>query len=100
MPANKKYLTPTFLHRFTRITAGLIGGYLVTVSFFLALSYYVDKVSVLFTLTFGGFLLWVSLLIIAFIAKSGWKIWGTYIFLTLCFSAIVYLHQPSTALSF
>ena len=100
MPANKKYLTPTFLHRFTRITAGLIGGYLVTVSFFLALSYYLDKVSVVFTLVFGGFLVWVSLMIVAFIAKSGWKIWGIYLLLTLCFSAIVYLHQPSATITF
>ncbi|WP_192346874.1 hypothetical protein [Algoriphagus sp. Y33] len=93
MPANKKYLTPTFLHRFSRITAGFIGGYAVTVSFFLALSFWLDKVSVLFTLVFGGFLLWVALMIIAFIADSGWKIWGIYILLTLCFSAIVYLNQ-------
>ena len=95
MPANKKHLTPTFIHRFSRITAGFVGGYFVTVSFFLALSFYFDKASVLFTLVFGGFLLWVALMIIAFIAKSGWKIWGIYLLLTLCFSAIVYLNQPT-----
>lgn len=98
MPANKKYLTPTFLHRFIRITAGFIGGYLVTVSFFIALSFYFDKVSVLFTLVFGGFLVWVGLMIVAFIAKSGWKIWGIYLLLTLFFSAIVYLNQPIPSL--
>ncbi|PZX56571.1 hypothetical protein [Algoriphagus chordae] len=98
MPANKKHLTPTFLHRFSRITAGLVGGYLVTVSFFLALSFWLDKASVLFTLVFGGFLLWVGLMIVAFIAKSGWKIWGIYLLLTLCFSAIIYLNQPSVAI--
>ncbi|WPR75576.1 hypothetical protein [Algoriphagus sp. NG3] len=95
MPANKKYLTPTLIHRFSRITAGFVGGYLVTVSFFLALSFYFDKVSMLFTLVFAGFLLWVSLMIIAFIAKSGWKIWTIYLLLTLCFSVIVYINQPS-----
>lgn len=98
MPANKKYLTPTFLHRFTRITAGLIGGYAVTVSFFLALSFWLDKVSVLFTLVFGGFLVWVGLMIVAFIAKSGWRIWAIYIFLTLCFSTIIYLNQHSAGI--
>ena len=98
MPANKKHLTPTFLHRFSRITAGFVGGYLVTVSFFLALSFYLEKVSVLFTLVYGGFLIWVSLMILAFIAKSGWKIWGVYLLLTLFFSAIVYLNQPSLSL--
>ncbi|MCE7053963.1 hypothetical protein LZF95_04680 [Algoriphagus sp. AGSA1] len=98
MPANKKYLTPTFIHRFSRITAGFVGGYLVTVSFFLSLSFYFDKVPVLFTLVFGGFLLWVSLMIIAFIAKSGWKIWGIYLLLFLFFATIVYLNQPSPSL--
>lgn len=98
MPANKKHLTPTFLHRFSRITAGFVGGYLVTVSFFLALSFYLDKISVLFTLVFGGFLIWVSLMILAFIAKSGWKIWGIYLLLTLFFSVIVYLNQPTPSL--
>lgn len=98
MPANKKHLTPTFLHRFSRITAGFVGGYLVTVSFFLALSFYLDKISVLFTLVFGGFLIWASLMILAFIAKSSWKIWGIYLLLTLFFSAIVYLNQPTPSL--
>ena len=98
MPANKKYLTPTFLHRFGRITAGFVGGYLVTVSFFLALSFYFEKVSVLFTLVFGGFLVWVGLMILAFIANSGWKIWGIYLLLTLFFSAIIYLNQLTPSL--
>ena len=95
MPANKKHLNPNFLHRFTRISAGLIGGYFVTVSFFLALSYVLDKVAVLFTLVFGGFLLWVGLLIVAFIAKKGWKIWALYLLLTYVFSSIVYFCQSS-----
>lgn len=95
MPANKKHLNPNFLHRFTRISAGLIGGYFVTVSFFLALSYVLDKVAVLFTLVFGGFLLWVGLLIVAFIAKKGWKIWAIYLLLTFVFSSMVYFCQSS-----
>ncbi|EPR66434.1 hypothetical protein [Cyclobacterium qasimii] len=94
MPANKKHLSPNFLHRFSRITAGLVGGYLVTASFFLALSFLWDKASVLYTLVFGGFILWVTLLIIAFIAKKGWKVWAIYLLLTLAFSTIVYFCKP------
>ncbi|WP_048641493.1 hypothetical protein [Cyclobacterium amurskyense] len=96
MPANKKHLSPDFLHRFSRISAGLIGGYLVTSSFFLALSFFLDKASVLYTLVFGGFLLWVTLLILAFIAEKGWKVWTVYLLLSLCFSAIVYFFQSPT----
>tara|TARA_R110002074_G_scaffold382842_1_gene562836 strand:+ start:185 stop:478 length:294 start_codon:yes stop_codon:yes gene_type:complete len=93
MPANKKHLNPNFLHRLSRISAGLVGGYLVTVSFFLALSFVLDKVAVLFTLVFGGFLLWVGLFIVAFIAKKGWKLWAIYLLLTLVFSSVVYFCQ-------
>jgi hypothetical protein len=95
MPANKKHLNPNFLHRFSRISAGFIEGYFVTVSFFLALSYVLDKVAVLFTLVFGGFLLWVGLFIVAFIAKKGWKIWAIYLLLTFAFSSIVYFCQST-----
>ncbi len=87
MPANKKYLSSPF-QRFAKITAGLVGGYGVTVSFFLVLSNFLDRQSVVFTLVFGGFLVWVGLLIVAFLAKNGWKIWGWYITAILVFSAL------------
>ncbi|WP_339925485.1 hypothetical protein [uncultured Cyclobacterium sp.] len=96
MPANKKHLSPAFLHRFSRISAGLVGGYLVTVSFFLALSFLWDKVSVLYTLVFGGFLLWVALLLLAFIAEKGWKVWAIYLLLTLVFSSVVYFCKSTS----
>lgn len=91
MPANKKYLSSP-LHRVAKITAGLIGGYAVTVSFFLMLSNWFDRQSVFFTLVFGGFLVWCGLLILAFLAKSGWKIWLVYLGAASLFSLIFYLN--------
>lgn len=90
MPANQKYLsTPT--QRFAKITAGLLGGYMVTMSLHLALAYWINHVNVIMTLRFGGFILWAGLLIVAFLVKNGWKIWGIYLLITLFFSVFIYI---------
>ncbi|MEQ9439336.1 MAG: hypothetical protein RIG62_09820 [Cyclobacteriaceae bacterium] len=89
MPAQKKYLSSPS-QRFAKITAGLIGGYMVTVSLHLALAHWFNHVDVIMTLRFGGFILWVGLLIVAFLVKNGWKIWGLYLLITLVFSVIFY----------
>lgn len=97
MPANKKYLTQSPWQRFAKITAGFFGGYLVTLSLFMALAYWIDHKAVLLSLRFAGFLVWVTLLILAFLAKNGWKIWGIYLLISLLFSLIIYcskLYHP------
>jgi hypothetical protein len=90
MPANKKYLSSP-LQRIAKITAGIIGGYAVTVSFFLMLSLWLDRQSTFFALLFVGFLLWCVLLILAFLAKNGWKVWLLYISITSLFYLVFYL---------
>ncbi|MDY0779982.1 hypothetical protein [Tenacibaculum sp. IB213877] len=90
MPANKKYLSSNW-QRFSKITAGFIGGYLVTISLHLALAFLFNHTSVMITSTFTGFILWSVLMILAFLSKNGWKIWGVYILLTLLFSVAIYL---------
>ncbi|WP_066225163.1 hypothetical protein [Formosa haliotis] len=91
MPANKKYLTTSEWQRFAKISAGFLGGYLVTMTLHMALSFWLDHTSVLITATFTGFILWAILLVLAFLAKNGWKIWGVYLLLTGVFSIIIYL---------
>ena len=93
MPANPKYLTPAFWPRFAKITAAILGGYFVSVTFHLALASWFNRADVLMTMAFSGFILWVVLMVLAFLAKSGLKIWGIYILLTLVFSALIYLGQ-------
>jgi hypothetical protein len=44
-------------------------------------------------MAFSGFILWVALMIVAFLAKSGWKIWGIYLLITLLCSLLIYLGQ-------
>jgi hypothetical protein len=94
MPANPKYLTQSKWQRFAKITAAILGGYFVSVTFHLALAAWFCRPQILMTMAFSGFILWVALMVVAFLAKSGWKIWGIYILLTLVFSLIIYLGQP------
>ncbi|WP_435137685.1 hypothetical protein [Formosa sp. A9] len=93
MPANKKYLTTSKTQRFAKITAAILGGYLVTASLHMALSFWLDHTTVIITSTFTGFILWASLMVVAFLAKNGWKIWGIYLAFTLLFSIGIYLGQ-------
>ncbi len=90
MPANPKYLSSPW-QRFAKISAGFIGGYLVTITFHMALSFWLNHVNVIITATFTGFILWASLMVIAFLSKNGWKIWGIYLLLSLLFSVIIYI---------
>lgn len=93
MPANPKYLTQSKGERFVKITAAIIGGYLVSISFHLALASWFNRADVIITMAFSGFIVWVALMIVAFLAKKGWKIWLIYLGLTVLFSGLVYLGQ-------
>ncbi|MGK6350187.1 hypothetical protein [Parapedobacter sp. DT-150] len=88
MPANKKYLTASPWQRWVKITAGFFGGYAVMISFFLMLSHLIDRRDALVSTIFFGYIVWAILLLLAFLAKSGWKIWLFYIALTALFLII------------
>ncbi|PUV23368.1 MULTISPECIES: hypothetical protein [Sphingobacterium] len=85
MPANKKYLSSPF-QRFLKITAGFIGGYIVMLSFHVLLTAIFEKKDVVMTAGITGYLLWAVLMLLAFLSKSGWKIWGIYLLLASVFS--------------
>lgn len=93
MPANPKHLTTSKWQRFAKISAGILGGYFVSITFHMALCYWFNHVNIVVTSTFTGFILWTILLVIAFLAKNGWKIWGVYILISLILSAIIYTHK-------
>ena len=94
MPANKKYLTTSKWQRFGKITAGILGGYLVAQTAHLALASYVDHVVVLITSTFSLFIVWAVLIILAFLTRNPWKIWGLYLAISIVFSVFIYLAPP------
>ncbi|NQD69901.1 hypothetical protein HP439_04085 [Sphingobacterium shayense] len=84
MPANKKYLSSPF-QRFLKITAGFIGGYLVMFTFHILMTLFFENKNVIVTAGFTGYILWAILLLIAFLSKNGWKIWGVYLFVAFVF---------------
>ncbi len=83
MPANKKHLTASALHRTAKITAGFIGGYFVTIALFTVLLNWVDTPGLLITLQFAGFILWCVLFLLAFIPKNGFKVCAIYLLIGL-----------------
>ncbi|MGS2741185.1 hypothetical protein [Sinomicrobium sp. M5D2P17] len=84
-------MTTSVSQRLAKISAGFLGGYMVTISLHVALAYWVNHVNVLMTLRYAGFLLWCVLFLLAFLVKNGWKIWGVYLLLTFLFSVGIYL---------
>ncbi len=91
MPANRKYLTKSPLQRWLKITAGFFGGYAVMIACSVFLSLFLDREDVLAGGMVFGYILWAILLLLAFLAKSGWKIWLIYISLTVCLALPYYL---------
>lgn len=93
MPANPKYLTQSNWQRFAKITAAILGGYLVSISFHLALASWFNRANVVVTMIFSGFILWVTLMVVAFLAKNGWKMWLLYLGLSMLFLGLMYAGQ-------
>lgn len=94
MPANKKHLTPAPLERILKITAGFVGGYYITEGIHILLAQYFHTGSWLFTLRYFGFILWVALLIIAFLSTKGWKIWAIYLLINLILYLSIHHRNP------
>lgn len=90
MPAQKKYLSKSPFERLLKISAGFVGGYMVTESLHMAFAVWTHTGNALMTLRFAGFILWACLFIVALIARQGWKIWLIYLALTMAFGALVY----------
>ncbi|MBY5956515.1 hypothetical protein KUV50_00105 [Membranicola marinus] len=90
MPANKKHLTKSPFERFLKISAGLVGGYMITEGLHIALAMWTHIGNVLVTLRYAGFILWAGLLIVALIARKGWKIWLLYLAIFILLCGIIY----------
>ena len=98
MPANKKYLTPSTSQRFAKISAAILGGLIVAVMFHMALASWFDHVTVIITSTFSAFILWAILMVVAFLGKNGWKIWGIYLLASLVLFVIFYFGNQTNLL--
>lgn len=90
MPANPKYLNPSFWSRFSKITAAIIGGFMVSIFFHLAIASWFNHVGVIITSTYTSFILWAALMIFAFLAKNGWRIWAIYLLASAILAIIMF----------
>lgn len=79
MPANKKYLTKSKSQRFAKVSASILGGFLVSSTFHIAIaSLLADRKNLWATYTFSLFVLWCGLMLLPFFFKNGWKCWALY----------------------
>ncbi|WP_026994822.1 hypothetical protein [Flectobacillus major] len=93
MPAKKEYLSSSG-QRAVKITAAILGGYLVSASFHLLLSVVTHQQEiVMLTSTISLFLVWIGLMLLSFLARNGWKILGIYLGITFLFSILIYLFK-------
>ncbi|MFD2968809.1 hypothetical protein [Sphingobacterium bambusae] len=93
MPADKKYLSSTG-QRILKITAGILGGYWVTVLFHNAIGSFLENTDgLIVTSAFTSFFLWSGLLVIAILTKNGWKVWAVYLILIVLFIGIIVLNK-------
>jgi len=79
MPAKQKYLS-TSIQRIQKISAGILGGLLLTVGIHLAIgSLLEDKSILIITSIYSTFILWVLFMIVAFLFRKGWQAWVIYL---------------------
>ena len=91
MPANKKYLSSPG-QRWLKITAAIIGGYLVTMLFHNAIGILLtNKGALALTSAFSAFFMWAGLMVLAFLSKNGWKVWGLFLLIIAICAIIIYL---------
>ncbi|RQP13282.1 MAG: hypothetical protein EAS52_19800 [Parapedobacter sp.] len=91
MPANPKYLSKPG-QRFLKITAAIIGGYgVATAVHLLVASFLPIREYAILISSFTFFLLWGVLIMLTFLARSGWRIWGIYLLIIGILSAAIYV---------
>ncbi|WP_075341794.1 hypothetical protein [Tenacibaculum agarivorans] len=84
MPANPKYLNKSPWQQFAKVSAGILGGYIVTALLHMCLPlWFPYPKEILITSIFTVFIVWGALLIFPFLFKNGWKAWGMYMILIL-----------------
>lgn len=79
MPANPKYLTAHKGHRYAKVSAGILGGMLITVGTMLSIAvWFDDPKNVFISFVYLMYLEWCALILVAFLFKSGIKCWTWY----------------------
>jgi len=92
MPANAKHLTTSPWQQFAKISAGILGGYLISALFHMCLPLWLpNSKDILITSILTLFIVWCALLIVPFLFKNGWKAWLLYVVIIVVLYGIYYL---------
>ncbi|WKN42994.1 hypothetical protein [Tunicatimonas pelagia] len=82
MPAKAKYLSSGWA-RFSRVTAAIVGSYVVTMLLHVAAAKVApNNTPVILTAAYSSFLVWVGLMVLAFWMKKVAHVWSLYALLT------------------
>lgn len=92
MPANPKYLTKNPWQQFAKISAGILGGYIITALIHMVSALFIPfHKEILITTTITFFIIWVVFLIIPYLFKNGWKVWLLYIIIISILFGLYYI---------
>lgn len=92
MPANPKYLTKNSWQQFAKLSAGILGGYIITALIHMVLALFIPyHKEILITTTITFFIIWVVFLIIPYLFKNGWKVWLLYIVIISILFGLYYI---------
>lgn len=93
MPANPKYLSTTW-QRVGKVSAGIIGGFIVTTVLNMAVGVLLkDKSVLVMTSIWSSWLMWVTLMLVAFSFDKAWKVWLLYIGISAIAIALIILNM-------
>jgi len=93
MPANTKYLSSGG-QRFLKTSAGILGGFMITILFHNAIGSMLEsKGGLIITTGYTSFILWAALMVVAFMVKNGWKIWAIYVLTIVLLGVVIYLNR-------
>ncbi|MEM6967325.1 MAG: hypothetical protein AAF573_21355 [Bacteroidota bacterium] len=93
MPAKQEHLSSKG-ERWLKVSAGILGGFLLAIAVHLAIAANVeDKGVIIITSAYSTFFLWIFLMIFAFLFKKGWKAWATYLLGMAICAGFIYMGQ-------
>lgn len=79
MPAKQEYLSSPG-QRALKVSAGILGGFLLAIALHLVIGAFVENKGVLvITSAYSTFFFWILFMILAFLFKNGWRAWGAYL---------------------
>lgn len=94
MPANPKYLLKSKWQKFAKLSAALLGSFLVTASLHAFMAAYAQPAIILKSAQFSFFIIWVGLMFVPYLINNGWKSWLVFLGLTILFTTLMWLRLP------